>query len=88
MAGIPDPFGSLQNMMGQFRGFMQNPMQFMMKNKLNLPGNINPMQNPQAAIQHLLNNGQMTQAQYNSLQQMAQQIQQNPQFMQMFGGNK
>lgn len=86
---MKDPFGSMQNMMGQFRGFMQNPMQYMMQNKLNLPQNINPMQNPQAAIQYLMNNGQMTQQQYNQLQQMAQQIQQNPQFMQQFmgGGN-
>lgn len=89
MAGR-DPFGSMQGFMGQFRGFMQNPMQYIMQKRLNLPQGINPMQNPQAAIQQLLNSGQMTQTQYNQLQQMAGQIQQNPQFaqfaQQMMGG--
>lgn len=81
-----DPFGSFQGFLGQFRGFMQNPMQFMMQKKLNLPQNINPMQNPQAAIQHLMNNGQLTQEQYNQVQQMARQIQNNPQFQQFMSG--
>lgn len=81
-----DPFGSMQGFLGQFRGFMQNPMQFMMQKQLNLPQNINPMQNPQAAIQHLMNNGQLTQEQYNQVQQMARQIQNNPQFQQFMGG--
>lgn len=71
--------------MGQFRGFAQNPVQYLMRNKLNLPQNIDPAQNPQAAIQHLMNTGAMSQQQYNQLSQMARQIQQNPQFMQMFG---
>lgn len=77
-----DPFGSMQGFMGQFQNFMGNPMQYMMQKKLNLPQGINPMQNPQAAIQHLMNNGMMSQQQYNQLQQMAGQIQQNPQFEQ------
>lgn len=86
--GIPDPFGSMKNMLGQFQSFMGNPMQFMLQNRLNLPQNINPLQDPNGAIQSLMNNGQMTQQQYNALQQMAGQIQQNPQFMQMFGGKR
>lgn len=81
-----DPFGSMQGFLGQFRGFMQNPMQFMMQKKLNLPQNMNPMQNPQAAIQHLMNNGQLTQEQYNQVQQVARQIQNNPQFQQFMNG--
>ena len=81
-----DPFGSMQGFMGQFRGFMQNPMQFMMQRKLNLPQSINPMQDPNGAIQYLMNNGQMNQQTYNQLQQMAKQIQQNPQFAQQFMG--
>ena len=63
MPGIPDPFGSMQAMMGQLRQFMGNPMQFMTRNRLNLPGNIDVMRDPNAAIQHLMNNGQMTQQQ-------------------------
>lgn len=81
-----DPFGSMQGMMSQFQSFMGNPMQFMMQRKLNIPQNL--MNNPQAAIQHLMNNGQMSQEQFNQLQQMAQRIQQNPQFQQMMGGRK
>lgn len=83
-----DPFGSMQGFMGQFRGFLQNPMQFMMQRKMNLPANINPMQDPNGAIQYLMNNGQMDQQTYNQLQQIAQQIQQNPQFAQRFMGRR
>ena len=81
-----DPFGSMSGFLGQFKNFVQNPMQFMFQKKLNLPQNINPMQNPQAAIQHLMNNGQLTQEQYNQVQQMARQIQNNPQFQQFMSG--
>ena len=83
-----DPFGSMQGFMGQLQGFMRNPMQFMLQRKLNIPGNINLMQNPGQAIQYLMNNGQMSQEQYNQLQQMASQIQNNPQFIQQFLGRK
>ena len=77
-----DIFGSMQNFMGQFNGFMRNPMQFLMQRKLNIPGGIDPMQNPQGAIQYLMNSGMMNQQQYNQLQGIARQIQQNPQFLQ------
>lgn len=79
-----DPFGSMQSFMGQFQGFMKNPMQFMLQRKLNIPQQF--ASNPQAAIQHLMNNGQMSQEQYNQLQQMAKQIQNNPQFQRLMGG--
>lgn len=85
---MTDPFGSMQGFMGQFKGFMQNPMQYMMQKKLNIPQNINPMQNPQAAIQHLMNNGQLSQQQYNQLQNVAKQIQGNPQFQQFMNGGQ
>lgn len=81
-----DPFGSMQGFVGQLKGFMQNPMQFMMQNKLNIPNNV--ANDPNAVIQHLLNNGQMSQAQYNQLQQMAKQIQNDPRFMQMLGNQR
>ena len=83
-----DPFGSMSGFMGQFQNFFRNPMQFLMQKKLNLPQNINPMQNPQAAIQHLMNSGQLSQEQYNQLQQTARQIQNNPQFQQFISNNK
>lgn len=81
---MPDPFGSLQNFMGQFRGFMNNPMQFMASRKMNLPQNW--MQDPNGAIQSLMNSGAMSQQQYNQLNQMAGQIMKQPQFQQWMGG--
>lgn len=79
-----DPFGSMGGFLGQFRGFLQNPIQFMMQRKL--PFAQDALQNPQAAVQQLMNSGQLSQQQFNQLQQMAKKIQSNPQFMQMFGG--
>lgn len=76
-----DPFGSFQGFMSKFMGFMQNPMGALMGR--GLPQNA--LQNPQATIQQMLNSGQMSQQQYNQLQQMAQQIQSNPMFAQMMG---
>lgn len=83
---MADPFGSMQGFMGQFQGFMKNPMQYMMSKKLNLPQNINPMQNPNEVIQYLMNNGKLSQQQYNQLQNVAKQIQSNPQFQQFMQG--
>lgn len=79
-----DPFGSMQNMLGKFQQFMGNPMQFMAQNRLNLPQNINPMQDPSTAIQHLMNTGVMSQEQYNQLNNIAKQIQGNSMFQRMF----
>lgn len=75
---------NIGNLLSGFRGFMQNPAQFLMQSKLNLPQNIDPMKNPNEAIQFLMNNGRLSQQQYNQLQQMAQQLQANPQFQQFF----
>ena len=83
-----DPFGSMQGFIGQFQGFMRNPMQFLLQRRLNLPQNINPMQNPSQAIQYLMDNRVMSQEQYNQLQQMASQIQNNPQFIQNFRNHR
>lgn len=71
------------NIMAQLQGFVQNPVQFFLQRRMNLPEGA--LQNPQAAVQSLLNSGQMTQQQFNQLQSMAKQIQQNPQFAKMFG---
>lgn len=81
--GMPqDPFGSMQNFMSQFQGFMQNPMQ-MLSQRLGVQGN-----DPSQMIQQLMNSGKMSQNDYNNLQRIAKQIQQNPSFMQMFGGRR
>lgn len=75
------PF-NVNAMIGQFQQFMQNPASFMAQRRFNLPNGFE--QNPSAAIQQMLNSGQMSQDQYNQLRQMADQLQNNPQFMQMF----
>ena len=64
----------------QLQGFLQNPTQ--MLSRMGLPGNA--IQNPQQAVQDLLNSGRMTQEQLNQLRQTADQIQRLPQFQQMF----
>lgn len=77
-----DPFGSMGGFLNQFRGFVQNPVQFLMQRRLNISQEA--LNNPQAAVQQLMNSGQMSQAQFNQLRQTASQIVNNPQFAQMF----
>lgn len=72
--------------MFNFSQFIQNPMQYIIKSRLNIPqdfqGNANDM------VQYLLNTGQLTQDQFNRVNKEAQRLQNNPQFMQMFTGQK
>ena len=69
LGGGSNPIQSLMSQVNQIRN---NPMQFFMSRKLNVPENIS--NDPQAIVQHLLNTGQMTQAQYNKLQSQINQI--------------
>ena len=78
-----DPFGNLQNMVSGFNGFMQNPMQALLQRKINIPQNM--MGNPQAIMQHMMNNGMLNQQQYNAARMAAQQAQSNPMFQQLMG---
>lgn len=80
---IPDPFGNMNNFMGKFQQFRGNPMQFMMQNNLNIPGQY--ANDPNKAIQYLMDSGKMNQEQYNQLKQMADNIQKNPMFGKMLG---
>lgn len=83
---MPDPFGSMGNMVNQFRSFMANPMQMLSQR---LPGIPQGMNDPNQIIQQLMNSGRMSQEQYNFYNQMAQQISGNSQFNQMMcGGNQ
>lgn len=50
----------------------QNPMQFLMQKKFNIPQNIS--NDPNAIIQHLMNTGQVSQSQYNRASSMAKQF--------------
>ena len=58
--------------MSQFNAFKQNPMQFLMQHKMNIPQQF--ANDPHGAVQYMLNNGQMTQQQLNNLTQMAQKM--------------
>lgn len=58
--------------MQQFASFQQNPIQFLMNRKINIPQNL--QNDPHGAVQYLLNSGQMTQEQFNRLNNMASQM--------------
>ena len=75
-----DPFGNIQNMLGQFQQFMGNPMGYVMQKNMGIPQEY--MNNPDEAIQYLMNTGKLTQQQYNELNKTAKQIQNNPMFKQ------
>lgn len=69
--------GNLFNMYSQL---MQNPTQ--MLQKMNIPTEY--VNNPQGAIQYLMNTGKITQDQYNSANNQLKQLQNNPMFKQYF----
>lgn len=70
---------NIAQIFGQLAGALQNPAQFLASR-----GMPNALQNPQQMVQDLLNSGRMTQAQFNDLRNTAQQLQQMPQFRQLF----
>lgn len=63
-------------LMQMYNQFKQNPMA-MLSRRFNIPQN---MSNPQEIVQHLLNSGQVTQAQVNNVMQMRN----DPQFRNLF----
>ena len=60
--------------------FKQNPNQFLQK--MNIPTEY--ANDPQGAIQYLMNNGKITQTQYNNASNQLKQMQSNPLFKQLF----
>lgn len=58
----------IMSMLPQLRS---NPVGFLKQYGFNIPENVN---NPNDIIQHLMNSGQINQAQYNQARQMAQQF--------------
>lgn len=60
------------NMMAMLQNLKQNPMQFLMQKKFNVPQNV--QNDPNAIIKHLMDTGQVSQQQYNRAMQMAQQF--------------
>lgn len=75
-----DPFGNMQNMMSQFRRFMQNPVQLMIQ-EMGIPEQF--ANDPDGAIQYLVSNCKISQEQYNDLQKLSGLIQNNPMFQKM-----
>ena len=59
-------------MMSQFNSFVQNPMQFLIQRNINIPQQY--MNDPQSAVQYLLNNGTMSQESFNSIRNMANRM--------------
>ena len=62
---------------------MQNPTQFLQK--MNIP--VEYANNPNAAIQHLMNTGRISQADYNNANNQLKQLQNSPMFKQFFNKN-
>lgn len=58
--------------MQQFSAFQKNPLQFLLNKNINIPQDL--QNDPKGAVQYLLNNGQMSQAQFNKLNDMASQM--------------
>lgn len=63
----------MNNPFQMLQALRQNPMQFLMQRRMNLPQNMN-MQDPQAILNHLMQTGQVSQDQVNRAYQMAQQF--------------
>lgn len=58
------------NPMAMLNQLKSNPLSFLRQKGFNVPDNLS---NPNDIIQHLMNTGQINQAQYNQARQMAQQ---------------
>lgn len=67
---------NILGLMQMYQQLRQNPVQ-VLSQKYNIPANMN---DPQQIIQHLLNSGQVSQAQINQLMQLRN----NPQIQQLF----
>lgn len=60
------------SMASMLKNLKQNPVQFLMQRKFNIPQDIT--NDPNAIIQHLMRTGQVSQQQYNKAMQMAKQF--------------
>lgn len=71
---------NMQNLFQAYTQLMQNPSQFLQK--LNIP--VEYANDPNAAIQHLMKTGRISQEQYNNANNQFKQMQNNPMFKQFF----
>lgn len=58
--------GNQMGLREQLRQLQANPMQFLMQRRLNIPQEL--QNDPRGMVQHLLNTGQMKQADFDRLQ--------------------
>lgn len=67
-------FNQLQQnpILQQFQTFQNNPLQFLTQHKINIPQEY--VNDPHAAVQYLMNNGQMSQAQFDRISKIAQNM--------------
>lgn len=60
------------SIMNQFNTFKRNPLQFLLRRKINIPDEY--ANNPQGAVQYLMNTGQMSQETFEGLRNRASQM--------------
>jgi len=75
-----DKWGSFQNFMNDFSQLAKNPVQYVM-NKMGISQDI--ANDPDAIIQRWMNEGKVSQDQYNAARKAASMIQNNPMFSQL-----
>ena len=75
-----DKWGSFQNFMNDFSQLAKNPAQYVM-NKMGISQDI--ANDPDAIIQRWMNEGKVSQDQYNAARKAAGMIQSNPLFSQL-----
>ncbi len=80
-----DPWGSFQNFVNSFKQMASNPVQYVMS-RYGISEDI--ANDPDAIIQKMMQDGKVSQQQYDSARQAAYQIQNNPMFRQLMGGGK
>lgn len=71
---------NIQKFMNDYSEMMKNPKQYVIKN-MGISEDI--ADDPNKIIQKMMNDGKITQAQYDSARNAAMQIQNNPMFRQM-----
>ena len=74
-----DPWGSIQGFMNDFAQLARNPARYVMQ-KMGISQNM--ANDPDAIIQQWMNDGRVTQDQYNAARKAAGMIQNNPLFKQ------
>lgn len=72
-----DMMNNVNDIMNMYQQMQGNPIQFLSR-KFNIPQNMN---DPNSIIQHLINSGQVSQAQVNNMMQLRN----NPMIRKMFG---